>query len=105
MRSLLDRYFERIGYSGTPRVDLETLTALHRLHLESIAYENLDVQLGVPVPIDTSAAFEKLVTRQRGGWCYEMNGIPSWALDGIDHSRSAPGLTLPVPAMPMLLSP
>jgi N-hydroxyarylamine O-acetyltransferase len=90
---LLDRYFERIGYCANPRVDLETLTSLHRLHLASIPYENLDVQSGIPVSIATAHAFEKLVMRRRGGWCYEMNGLFSLVLEalGFQLTRVAAG--------------
>ena len=77
---LLDRYFKRIGYDDKPRVDLDTLAALHRCHARAIPYENLDVQLGRTVLMDEAAAFDKLVTRRRGGWCYEMNGLLRWAL-------------------------
>ena len=68
-------YLDRIGFPGAARIDLETLRALHRGHSFAIPYENLDVQLGRPVTIDPAAAFEKIVTRRRGGWCYEMNGL------------------------------
>ena len=79
----LAAYLDRIGYSGTPRVDLETLTALHRAHLLAIPYENLDVQLRRPGDVTVQHAFDKLVTRRRGGWCYEMNGLFGWALSEI----------------------
>jgi N-hydroxyarylamine O-acetyltransferase len=79
-------YFDRIGYGGRAGVDLETLTALHRLHLRAIPYENLDVQLGRPVSLDPQAAFDKLVTGRRGGWCYEMNGLLGAALEEIGFS-------------------
>ena len=68
-------YFDRIGFRGEARADLATLVALHRAHLQAIPYENLDVQFGRPVTIDPDAAFDKIVTRRRGGWCYEMNGL------------------------------
>jgi N-hydroxyarylamine O-acetyltransferase len=71
----LQAYLDRIGYAGPVRVDLPTLAALHRHHLRAIPYENLDVQLGRPLDLDPAAAFEKLVVRRRGGWCYEMNGL------------------------------
>lgn len=79
----LDRYLERIGFRGTPRPDVATLTALHRRHLLAIAYENLDVQLGVPVSLDIEPIYGKLVLEGRGGWCYEMNGLLAWALEAI----------------------
>jgi N-hydroxyarylamine O-acetyltransferase len=71
----LQAYFARIGFAGSAKPDLATLTALHRAHLQAIPYENLDVQLGRPLTTDPAAAFDKIVTRRRGGWCYEMNGL------------------------------
>ncbi|HEY8614635.1 arylamine N-acetyltransferase family protein [Phenylobacterium sp.] len=79
----LAAYFERIGFQGEARPDLATLRALHRAHLLAIPYENLDVQLGRPLTPDPRAAFDKLVGRRRGGWCYEMNGVFGAALEAI----------------------
>lgn len=79
----LQAYLERIGFTGEPKADLATLKALHRAHLLAIAYENLDVQFGIPRTPDPTAAFEKLVTQRRGGWCYEMNGLFGLALEAI----------------------
>lgn len=79
----LSRYLERVGFKGAPRVDLNTLTQLHRGHVDAIPYENLDVQLGYPMTLSVEAAFDKLVTKRRGGWCYENNGLFAWALEAI----------------------
>ncbi|WP_133162324.1 arylamine N-acetyltransferase family protein [Hyphococcus luteus] len=79
----ISAYFDRIGYRGAPRVDLATLKAVHRAHVLAIPFENLDVQFGVPVSRSAGAVFDKLVTRRRGGWCYEMNGLLGWALEEI----------------------
>ncbi|MGZ6018832.1 MAG: arylamine N-acetyltransferase family protein [Phenylobacterium sp.] len=79
----LQAYLDRIGFTGAVRPDLATLRALHRAHLQAVPYENLDVQLGVPLSTDPGAAYDKIVTRQRGGWCYEMNGVFGWALGEI----------------------
>ncbi|MBU6444318.1 MAG: arylamine N-acetyltransferase [Alphaproteobacteria bacterium] len=76
----IDSYLERIGLKKRPEADLAGLTALHRAHLHAISYENLDVQLGRPVTLALGPIFEKLVTKRRGGWCYEMNGLFGWAL-------------------------
>ena len=79
----LHAYFERIGFDGEARPDLATLKALHRAHLLAIAYENLDVQFGRPLTPSPEDAFEKIVSRRRGGWCYEMNGLFGAALAAI----------------------
>jgi len=71
----LERYFERIGYRGTPSGNLETLTAIHRAHLLAIPYENLDIHLGRRLVLDQDRSYQKLVVERRGGWCYEMNGL------------------------------
>jgi arylamine N-acetyltransferase len=76
-------YFRLIGFVGRPQPDLDTLRRLQRCHLERIAYENIDVQLGRRVTLNTKDAFTKLVSSGRGGWCYEMNGLFRWALESI----------------------
>lgn len=82
----LAAYLARIGFDGTPRPDLATLKAVHFAHLRAIPYENFDVRLQRPGGIDPGAGFDKLVTRRRGGWCYEMNGVLGAALDEIGFS-------------------
>jgi len=79
----LSAYLERVGFTGEARPDAATLTALHRAHLLAISYENFDVQFGRPLTIDPEAAFEKIVRRRRGGWCYEMNGLLAAALEAV----------------------
>ncbi len=90
----LRAYLERVGFRGEPSVDFDTLRRLHRGHLEHIPYENLDVAFGRRVSIDIAPIFDKIVTRRRGGWCYEMNGMLAWALEeiGFKITRMAGGV-------------
>jgi N-hydroxyarylamine O-acetyltransferase len=90
----LQAYLDRIKFEGRARPDRDTLTRVHRGHVENIAYENLDVQFGCPVSRDLPATFDKLVARRRGGWCYEMNGLMDWALReiGFKVTRMAGGV-------------
>ena len=71
----LDGYFARIGYSGSPRPDLETLRALTELHPAAIPFEAVDVLLGRPVDLSLSAIQAKLIAGGRGGYCFEQNGL------------------------------
>jgi N-hydroxyarylamine O-acetyltransferase len=90
----LSAYLRRIRYEGPLVPTFDTLRALHRAHAMAIPYENFDVQLRRPVTIDPQAAFEKLVERKRGGWCYEMNGVFGLVLDKLGFEitrRSADG--------------
>lgn len=79
----LAAYLARINLKGDLGVDIATLKRIQRAHLNAIPYETFDVQLHKPMTTDPHAAFEKIVRRNRGGWCYEMNGVLSLALKAI----------------------
>ena len=87
----LRRYFDRIGYRGHARPTVSTLASLLRRHVCAVPFENIDVQLGQWLTTDMEDAFEKIVDRGRGGWCYEQNGLFGWALAeiGFDVTRVA----------------
>jgi len=42
---------------------------------KNIPYENLDILRGKPLSLDYSDLYEKIVTRRRGGYCFELNGF------------------------------
>ncbi|HEY7888138.1 MAG TPA: arylamine N-acetyltransferase [Steroidobacteraceae bacterium] len=71
----LDRYFARIGYTGSPRPDLATLRALTELHPAVIPFEAVDVFLGRPVDLSLPALQAKLIRGGCGGYCFEQNGL------------------------------
>ena len=71
----LDRYFARIGYTGSPRPDLETLRALTALHPAAIPFEAVDVLLGRPVDLELAVLQAKLIDGGRGGYCFEQNSL------------------------------
>ena len=69
----LQSYFVRIGYDGPRAPDLGTLRALHLRHATAIAFENLDVALGLEPSLEPDALHQKLVAGGRGGYCFEHN--------------------------------
>ncbi len=71
----IEAYFQRIGYHGPSDPALDTLRGLHRAHLLAVPFENLDIALKRPITLDENALFDKIVTRRRGGFCYEQNGL------------------------------
>lgn len=71
----LDAYFKRTGYTGSRAPCLQTLHALVRAHAQTIPFENIDVLLDRPVSLEPATVFNKLVVRQRGGYCFEQNGL------------------------------
>jgi N-hydroxyarylamine O-acetyltransferase len=91
---MLRGYLERVGYDGPVAPTLDCLTAIHRQQALAVPYENLDVQLKVSVGQEPAAIYDKLVGRQRGGWCYELNGLLQQSLEriGFDVRRVAGGV-------------
>jgi N-hydroxyarylamine O-acetyltransferase len=71
----LEAYVARIGYDGRLDGTVETLTALHRAHVLSIPFENLDILLGHPIRLDLESLQAKLVHARRGGYCFEQNSL------------------------------
>ena len=69
------RYLERINYAGSTAPTLDTLRALHLAHMRTVPFENLDIPRGRRIDLDGSRLFDKIVTRRRGGFCYELNGL------------------------------
>jgi N-hydroxyarylamine O-acetyltransferase len=71
----LEAYLQRIRFSGSTDVSLDTLARLHRAHFHTIPFENFDILLGRGIDLDPQAVFNKLVRKKRGGYCFELNGL------------------------------
>jgi N-hydroxyarylamine O-acetyltransferase len=70
----IDAYCARIHYTSSREVSATTLQGLHVAHTHTVPFENLDIHLGRPLSLEAPDLFAKIVTRQRGGYCYEVNG-------------------------------
>lgn len=69
-------YLDRIGYRGSIEPTAETLRGLHRAHMYTVPFENLDIFGGRRhLTLDEDAFFRKIVGERRGGFCYELNGL------------------------------
>lgn len=67
------QYLARIGVTGDLPLTSDTLTKIVSAHYRAIPYENLDILAGVPLDLSQDALFDKLITRRRGGFCFELN--------------------------------
>lgn len=71
----LPAYLARIGLRDLPAADVEGLAKVQRAHRLAVPFENLDIALGRGISLDPDAVFDKLVTRRRGGYCFEQNQL------------------------------
>lgn len=79
----LDAYLKHLGYEGDRAPTLETLRALHRAHVLSVRWENIDAALRQNVDLDLDHLQAKLVGSARGGYCYEHVLLYAAALEHI----------------------
>jgi len=83
---VIDAYLARIGFSGSPKVSLESLRALHLAHARSVPFENVDIQLGLPIRLDLASLERKIVRDRRGGYCFEQNALFAAVLRALGFS-------------------
>lgn len=70
-----DAYLSRIGHSGPWALTKETLDTLVYLHQCHVPFEDLDIfDHLAPIRLDAASLYDKIVTRRRGGFCFELNG-------------------------------
>jgi N-hydroxyarylamine O-acetyltransferase len=98
----VDAYLARIGYTGAREPRADVLSDLHRAHMLAVPFENLDIHLGVENVLDADHVFDKVVTRRRGGWCYELNGLFALLLEalGFRVTRHSASVVLSDPPSP-----
>lgn len=90
----VQEYLKRIDYRGAARPDLQTLAALQRAHMQTVPFENLSIHTKEPITLTEEWLYNKIVERNRGGFCYELNGLFAWLLRqiGFDVSMLSAGV-------------
>jgi len=90
-----DRYLDRLGLS---RADVEareydSLERLQRAHVVTVPFENFAIAGGPGdggesegVSLDLGATYAKVIDRERGGFCYELNGLFGWLLSELEFA-------------------
>ena len=73
------RYLDRLGATARGLADL------HLAHLLAVPFENLSIHTSERIHLDVDWLFDKLVTRRRGGFCYELNGLFAELLRALGH--------------------
>ena len=72
-------YLERMRFPAPDhhglRPSLSLLRDLHEAHMLAVPFENLSIHYGQPIELRDDALYDKIVTRRRGGFCYELNGL------------------------------
>lgn len=68
-------YLGRIGYAENIDIDIETLRRLHKFHVESLSFENLNIFLKKTISLSKEENINQILKRKRSGYCYQLNGL------------------------------
>ncbi len=68
-------YLNRINYNGVLKGDKTTLFQLHQAHLYNVPFEDLNIHYNIPIILTKKDLYQKVITGNRGGFCYELNGL------------------------------
>jgi len=81
----IQAYLNRIQYRGSLEPNLQNLSALQKTHMQTVPFENLSVYYKQPIVLNEKALYNKIVEKNRGGFCYELNGLFAWLLRGLGY--------------------
>lgn len=83
----LQQYLKRINFEGEIKLSLEGIKKLMKSQIFSVPFENIDVQAGKIISLIGDDIVNQIVNKNRGGYCYQINGIFSLMLQeiGVPH--------------------
>lgn len=79
------KYLIRIGFRENTPPNLQTLSALQVAHMRTVPFENLSIHYKQPILLSEGALYNKIVEQNRGGFCYELNGLFAWLLRSLGY--------------------
>ena len=63
----------------------ELLAKIQYAFCTTVPYENIDILRGIPLSLDEDRLYDKIVTRHRGGYCFEINGFLGMLLRSLGY--------------------
>ncbi|HEU4948027.1 MAG TPA: arylamine N-acetyltransferase [Kribbella sp.] len=78
-------FLRHLGIRQPDRPSAETLFRLHAAYVETVPYESVQFQLGRKTPLDPADVAERIINRQSGGYCYQLNGAFSALLTELGY--------------------
>jgi N-hydroxyarylamine O-acetyltransferase len=71
----INQLCQRINYRGPLDASVQVLNDVHSAWNHAVPFENFDIHLNRRIELTPSALFEKIAIRNRGGFCFEQNGL------------------------------
>lgn len=83
---MLEQYLDTLDLTLPKSPNLAFLNEYTRAHLARFTFNNLAVLLRETISLETSDIFDKVISRQRGGYCFEHNKIAHETLKSLGYS-------------------
>jgi len=80
-----NEYFTRIGMKMPTNNTKEALFDIVYNHCQNVPFENISRNVGTGVKLTLDALWDKIVRRNRGGNCFELNCLLAEALRGLKY--------------------
>jgi len=84
MADVTDSTLEALGL-GRADPDLRLLSEITTRYVARFPFTSLGVWLGDDLPLDVTSLHERIVTRGRGGYCFEHNGLMFAILEDLGY--------------------
>jgi N-hydroxyarylamine O-acetyltransferase len=84
----INHYLKRIQIDIGTKPDYFFLEKLIDHHLSNIPFENLSVRKRRTIILEENFLYRKILYRDRGGFCYELNGLFNWLLTQLGYDVS-----------------
>ena len=83
----MDEYLQKINCSELRNApaNIENLCKLLTGNLSQFPFENLDMHMGELRKFSLEDAYDRLINRQLGGFCIQLNGIFCWLLKELKY--------------------
>ena len=84
---ITEKYLQVLGLQRRAPT-LEFFSDITRNHAARFAFSSIGPLLGDELPLDIESLFQRIVTRRRGGYCFEQNGLLYEILEELGFSVS-----------------
>ena len=82
---IIDKYLEVLELERR-QADLGFLSDIMRRHVAQFAFSSVGPLLGNDLPLDIESLCQRIVVKQRGGYCFEQNGLLQAVLEELGFS-------------------
>jgi N-hydroxyarylamine O-acetyltransferase len=78
-------FLQRIGVADHAEPSIEALSELHAAFVGAVPYETVQYQFGQGGPMDPEAVAQRIILRETGGYCFQLNGVFAHLLTSLGY--------------------